>query len=406
VSDVVVHGIGALCTCDPQRGDSPGVVRDAALVARDGIIVYAGPESGLDRSDVPRGALEIHARGAAVLPGFVDSHTHIVWLGDRGDEYAQRAAGTTYEEIAASGGGIRATIRATAAGSVEELVTAARERARRMLAGGTTTVEVKSGYGLEYEAEMRQLDAAERLRQWDDLPDIVATYLPLHALPDGPRAAFIDDACTRGVAGAAQRARFVDAFCDTGAYTVAECERLFTAAKTHGLRPKIHAEQRSHSGGALLAAQTGAVSADHLEHASNTDLEALSRAGVVGVILPGASVVLGGPPPPGRRILDAGCTVAVATDCNPGTCYSESMPLMISLAVALGGLTPAEALVSATAGGAAALGLADRGSLRAGLRCDAVLLGTANWIDVAYHLGGDIVANVILKGRLAVPSKA
>jgi imidazolonepropionase len=406
VSDVVVHGIGALCTCDPQRGDSPGVVRDAALVARDGIIVYAGPESGLDRSDVPRGALEIHARGAAVLPGFVDSHTHIVWLGDRGDEYAQRAAGTTYEEIAASGGGIRATIRATAAGSVEELVTAARERARRMLAGGTTTVEVKSGYGLEYEAEMRQLDAAERLRQWDDLPDIVATYLPLHALPDGPRAAFIDDACTRGVAGAAQRARFVDAFCDTGAYTVAECERLFTAAKTHGLRPKIHAEQRSHSGGALLAAQTGAVSADHLEHASNTDLEALSRAGVVGVILPGASVVLGGPPPPGRRILDAGCTVAVATDCNPGTCYSESMPLMISLAVALGGLTPAEALVSATAGGAAALGLADRGSLRAGLRCDAVLLDTANWIDVAYHLGGDIVANVILKGRLAVPSKA
>ena len=134
--------------------------------------------------------------------------------------------------------------------------------------------------------------------------------------------------------------RFVDAFCETGAYTVAECERLFTAARAQGLRPKIHAEQRSHSGGALLAAQAGAVSADHLEHASNTDLEAMSSAGVVGVILPGASLVLGGPPPPGRRLLEAGCTVAVATDCNPGTCYSESMPLMISLAVALGGLTP------------------------------------------------------------------
>jgi imidazolonepropionase len=405
VSDVVVHGIGALCTCDPAIGDAPGVVRDAALVSRDGMIVYAGPESGLRRSDLPRGALEIHARGAAVVPGFVDAHTHIVWLGDRADEYAQRASGATYEEIAEAGGGIRATIRATAAGDVDELVVAARERARRMLAGGTTTVEVKSGYGLEYDAEMRQLDAAERLRQWDDLPDVVATYLPLHALPDGSRDAFIDDACTRGVAGAAKRARFVDAFCDAGAYTVAECERLFTAAKARGLRPKIHAEQRSHSGGALLAAQTGAVSADHLEHASDADLEALSIAGTVCVILPGASVVLGGPPPPGRRVLEAGCTVAVATDCNPGTCYSESMPLMISLSVALGGLTPAQALVAATSGGAAALGLADRGMLRPGLRCDAVILDTTNWIDVAYHLGGDIVANVMLLGRLAVPSK-
>ncbi|HVC41319.1 MAG TPA: imidazolonepropionase [Candidatus Saccharimonadales bacterium] len=405
MSAVVVHGIGALCTCDPLVGDAPGVVRDAALVARDGVIVYAGPESGLDRSGVPRGALEVHARGAAVLPGFVDAHTHIVWLGDRGDEYAQRAAGATYEEIAATGGGIRATVRATAAGSVDELATAGRERARRMLAGGTTTVEVKSGYGLEYEAEMRQLDAADRLRQWVDLPDVVATYLPLHAPPEGQRDAFIKDVCTRGVTGAAKRARFVDAFCETGAYTVAECERLFTAGRAHGLRPKIHAEQRSHSGGALLAARAGAVSADHLEHASNTDLEALGGAGVVGVILPGASMVLGGPPPPGRRLLEAGCVIAVATDCNPGTCYSESMPLMISLAVALAGLTPAQALVAATTGGAAALGLADRGMLRPGLRCDAVILNTPGWVDVAYHLGGDIVASVMLEGRLAVPSK-
>ena len=406
MSAIVIHGIGALCTCDPLLGEAPGVVRDAALVARDGVIVYAGPEATLDRGDVPRGALEVHARGAAVIPGFVDAHTHIVWLGDRGDEYARRAAGATYEEIAAAGGGIRSTVTATAAGSVEDLVTASRERARRMLAGGTTTIEVKSGYGLEHDAEMRQLDAAERLRQWQDLPDVVATYLPLHATPDGPREPFIDDVCTRGVKDAAQRALFVDAFCDAGAYTVAECERLFTAAKAHHLRPKIHAEQLSHSGGALLAAEVGAASADHLEYATNTDLEALSKAGVVGVILPGASLIMGGPPPPGRRLLEAGCTVAVATDCNPGTCYSESMPLMISLAVSLGGLTPAQALVAATAGGAAALGLEDRGILRAGLRCDAVILETPSWIDVGYHLGGDIVGSVILDGRLAVPSKA
>ncbi len=406
MSALVVHGIGALCTCDPLLGEAPGVVHDAALVARDGVIVYAGPELALDRSRVPHGALEVQARGAAVIPGFVDAHTHIVWLGDRGEEYAQRAAGKTYEEIAAAGGGISATVRATAAGSVDDLATAGRERARRMLANGTTTIEVKSGYGLEHEAEMRQLDAAERLREWYDLPDVVATYLALHAVPDGARDAYVDDVCTRGVAAAAKRATFVDAFCDTGAYTVAECERLFAAARAHGMRPKIHAEQRSNSGGALLAARAGAVSADHLEHATNTDLEALSSAGVVGVILPGASVVLGGPPPPGRRLLEAGCTVAVATDCNPGTCYSELMPLMVSLAVALGGLTPAQALVAATSGGAAALGLADRGMLRAGLRCDAVILTTPSWIDVAYHLGGDIVGSVIHGGRLEVPSKA
>jgi imidazolonepropionase len=253
---------------------------------------------------------------------------------------------------------------------------------------------------------MRQLDAAVRLGIWDDLPDVVPTYLPLHALPDGSRDEYIDAVCTRGVADAAKRAKFVDAFCEAGAYTVEECERVFTAARAHRMRAKIHAEQRSRSGGALLAARAGAVSADHLDYASGEDLQALATAGVVGVILPGASLVMGGPPPPGRRLLDAGCTVAVATDCNPGTSYTESMPLMISLAVALGGLTPSQALVAATAGGAAALGLGDRGVLRAGMRCDAVILNTPHWIDVAYHLGGDIVARVVRQGRLAVPSKA
>ena len=405
MTSVIVRGISALCTCDPERGDAPGVVHDAALMARDGVITYAGPEAALDRSDIRGGTLEIHARGAAVIPGFVDAHTHIVWLGDRGDEYAQRASGTSYEEIAAAGGGIRATVRTTAAGSVDELTTIARGRALQMLAHGTTTIEVKSGYGLDHDAEMRQLDAAVRLRSYPDLPDVVPTYLPLQAVPDGSREAYIHDVCARGVTDAAKRAGFVDAFCETGAFTVEECERVFNAALPHHLRPKVHAEQRSRSGGALLAARVGAVSADHLEHATAEDCAALASAGVVGVILPGASVVLGGPPPPGRRLLDAGCTVAVATDCNPGTSYSESMPLMISLAVALGGLSPAQALVAATVGGAAALGLKDRGMLRAGMRCDAVILRSPNWIDVAYHLGGDVIGSVILDGRLAVPSE-
>jgi imidazolonepropionase len=200
---------------------------------------------------------------------------------------------------------------------------------------------------------------------------------------------------------AAGLARFVDAFCEHGAYSVEECARLLEAGRRAGLRGKLHAEQRSRSGGARLAARLGAVSADHLEHADDGDRRALAAAGVVGVILPGASLMLGGPPPPGRRLLEAGARVAVATDCNPGTCYSESMPLMLSLAVALAGLTPAQAVVSATAGGAAALGLADRGVLRAGMRCDLAILDTPHWLDLCYHLGANPVRAVVRAGRVA-----
>ena len=216
------------------------------------IIVYAGPEAGLDRSDIPRGALEVHARGAAVVPGFVDAHTHIVWLGDRGDEYAQRASGATYEEIAAAGGGIRATVRATAAGTVEELVdrgvasarcacsrTAPRPSRSRAATGWSTTPRCASS------------TLPTQLRRWEDLPDVVATYLPLHALPDGSRDAFIDDVCTRGVAGAAKRAAFVDAFCESGAYTVAECER----ALHRGRSPSACARRSTRSSARTAAAR-------------------------------------------------------------------------------------------------------------------------------------------------------
>ncbi len=308
--------------------------------------------------------------------------------------------GVSYEEISRRGGGIRATVRSTAAGTVDEIVHAASARARRMLEGGTTTVEVKSGYGLAEDAEMRQLDAAVALGHDEELPDVVATYLPLHAPPDGDRRALIDEVCASGVRAAAARAAFCDVFCEEGAYTVDECRRVLVAAQAAGLAVKVHAEQRTHSGGAALAAELHAASADHLEHATDDDLRALAAARVTGVILPGAALVLGGPPPPGRRLLDAGASVAVATDCNPGTCYSESMPLMVALAVAGAGLTPAEALVAATAGGAAALRLRDRGMLRAGLRCDAVILATTRWIDVGYHLGASLAETVIRAGLI------
>jgi imidazolonepropionase len=400
-ASLVVRNIGELATCDPLRGEAPGVVRDAAVCAAGSVITYAGPSAGMRSVAVAPDAVEIDAGGMAVVPGFVDAHTHIVWLGDRGLEYAARAAGASYSQIAAEGGGIMSTVRATAAGSVPALVAAARVRAARMLQQGTTTVEVKSGYGMALDAELRQLEAARELGADPSLPSIVATYLPLHAAPPEPRSEFIDAVCNSGIPAAAPLARFVDAFCDDGAYSVDECAQLLRAARDAGLGLKLHAEQLAHSGATALAAEMRAVSADHLEHATDADLRALAAAGTAGVILPGASLVLGGPPPPGRRLLDAGATVTIATDCNPGTCYSESMPLMVSLAVALAGLTPSQALLAATSGGAAALALHDRGILRAGMRCDLCILESEHWLDVAYHLGANPVGSVVKGGAPA-----
>lgn len=393
----VVRNISELVTCDLDRGEAPGVIGDAALMASDGVLTYVGPASALPHQ---AGARQVDAGGAAVLPGFVDAHTHAVWLGDRAGEYAERARGATYEEIAAGGGGIASTVRDTASGSVEELVAAARPRLARMAAAGTTTAEVKSGYGLELEAELRQLEAVERLGGETGLPELIATYLPLHAAPPGDRADFIGRVISHDLPLAAPHARFADCFCEAGAYTVEECERFLVAARGAGLDLRIHTEQLTHSGGAALAARLGAASADHLEHATDDDMRALAAAGVVGVILPGAALTLGGPPPPGRRLLDAGATVAIATDCNPGTSNTESMPLMISLAVALSGLTPAEAVVSATAGGAAALRLSDRGVLRVGARCDLAILESSRWLDIAYHPGSPGVAMTIRDGEV------
>lgn len=400
---LVVRNISELVSCDPDRGEAPGVVRHGVVAAAGERIVYAGDEAGLGAIDVAGDAVEIDAGGLAVIPGFVDAHTHMIWMGDRSAEYALRAEGASYESIAQSGGGIAATVSATAGAAVDDLVAAARPRLLRAISSGTTTIEVKSGYGVELDAEMRQLDAARAMDADGTLPAVITTYLPLHGPVRGDRVAFVREVLDRGLPAARGRARFVDAFCEQGAFDVEECRRVFEAAPAHGLTARVHAEQRSNSGGARLAAEVGAASADHLEHATDADLRALAQAGVVGVVLPGASLVLGGPPPPGRRLLDAGATLAVATDCNPGTCYSESMPLMVSLAVALAGLTPAQALVAATAGGAAALRLDDRGVLAAGRRCDLVILDTAHWLDVGYHLGAQVVRTVIRGGRVMVP---
>ena len=296
-ADLVVHNIGELVTCDPALGEAPGVIRDAALAATDGVITYVGPASDLLEGT---GAREIDAGGAAVAPGFVDCHTHAVWLGDRADEYAQRAAGATYEEIAAAGGGIVSTVRATAAGTVDELVAAARPRLELMAREGTTTVEIKSGYGLDRDAEMGQLEAADWLGREPGLPDVVATYLPLHAAPPGDRAAFLDRVIEQDLPHAAPRARFADCFCETGAFSVEECERFLVAAKAAGLRLKIHTEQLSHSGGAALAALRAGGSPHGEAHRSP------ARWSASGVLLAGPASgresAQGGARLPGRRL--------------------------------------------------------------------------------------------------------
>ena len=396
----MIRNIAQLATCDPERDGGVGLITNAGLAATAGRITYVGPNVGLDAVPRASSCVEIDARHHAVVPGFVDCHTHLVWLGDRGDEYRRRARGESYEAIAASGGGIRATVAATTAGSNDELRDAVHQRARRMLLAGTTTVEIKSGYGISVAAEMLQLDAAGKLRDELDVPDVITTYLALHAAPMGDRDAVIDDVVEHGLTAAKHRARFVDIFCDDGAYSVAESERVLRAAASQGFQLKLHAEQRGHSGGAQLAARLGAVSADHLEYSDPDDAAALAAAGTVAVLLPGAALVLDGPRPPGRQLIERGCAVALATDCNPGTCYSESMPLMTSLAVSLAGLSPEQALIAATRGGAAALRLSDRGMVRAGMRCDLVLLADTGWIDVAYHLGGSVVDTVIRAGQI------
>ncbi|HET9050687.1 MAG TPA: imidazolonepropionase [Candidatus Dormibacteraeota bacterium] len=397
---LLVRGAGAVVTCDPARGAAPGAFASGCVVADGPVVVHVGPEAEMPRLSPREGFVELDARGTAVVPGFVDAHTHAIWMGSRSDEFARRAAGETYEEIARGGGGIASTVRATAAATVDELVAAGATRLRAMQRAGSTTVEVKSGYGLELDAELRMLDAAARLGADPSLPDVVPTWLPLHAVPEGARADFLDEVVARGVAAAASSAVFADAFCETGAFSVDECRRVLLAASTAGLRPRVHADQRSRGGGALLAAELGAASADHLEHAADADLRALAAAGVCAVLLPGAALVLGGPPPPGRRAVAAGATVALGTDCNPGTCYAESMPLMVALAVATAGLTPAEALAAATAGSARSLGLADRGRLAVGMRCDLCILESPDWIDVAYHLGAGPVRTVVRAGRV------
>lgn len=393
MTDLFITGIGHLTT---NVGDP---VADAVVVVDDGTITYA--ESMADAPD-QEGRKRLDVSGNAVIPGFVDAHTHLVFAGDRSDEFARRLAGESYTDIAASGGGILSTVEATRSASEETLFDLAAQRVWTMIRGGTTTVEIKSGYGLDLETELRLLRVARRIG--DELPVTVrTTFLGAHSIPleyRSDRDAYVEFVINEMLPAAANLADFCDVFVEDGVFSVDEARTIFEAGKALGLPARVHAEQLSHLGGAVLAVEIGAASADHLDFVTPDDAAALAAAGVTCVLVPGAAYTLRTPQPSGRTLWDAGCTVALATDCNPGTSYIETMGLVISLGVVQMGLTVDEAIWAATRGGALSLGLEDRGQIKEGSPADLIVLDAPTPAHIPYRPASNLVTTVINWGVL------
>lgn len=396
------------------RQEHVGLVEEAAVAAAGERILYAGPAGGLlGRVRVARDATRIDAGGGIVLPGFVDPHTHLLFAGWRAAEFGMRVRGAGYREILEAGGGILETVEATRAASEELLVAIGARRLARMLALGTTTVEVKSGYGLDAATEARLVRAARRLGQTEP-SDVVVTLLAAHAVPRehrDDRAGYLR-AVEAMIDTLADRVDFVDAFCEEGAFTVQECRRVFAQAARHGLRVKIHADQLGDTGGALLAAEARAISADHLDHVSAGGIAALAEAGTVAVLLPSVPLYLmSGHQAPAQQLAAGGVPLALATDFNPGTSPVESMGTIIALACMLLRMTPEAALVAATRNAAAAIGR-DRelGALEPGKLADLQVYAVGDYRMLPYRFGQERPSHVIKRGRLvagsAVPARA
>jgi imidazolonepropionase len=369
-------------------------------------IAWAGPASALPGR--ASAAVTWSAGGRVVTPGLVDCHTHLLFGGDRSGEWEQRLAGAGYEAIAAAGGGIGATVRATRAASDAELLDGAATRAAALAARGVTTVEVKSGYGLDLDTELRMLRLARRLPERVPV-DVVTTFLGAHAVPpefDGDAEAYVGFVCDEVLPAVAAEglADAVDGFCERIAFSAGQLDRVLTAAARVGLPVKLHADQLSDGGGAALAARHRALSADHLEHTSPDGVAALAAAGTVAVLLPGAAYVLrDDAAPPVDALRRAGVPMAVATDCNPGTSPLVSLPLAMHLACTRFGLTVAEAVAGATEHAARALGLAgEAGVIAPGARADLVVWDADHPAQVVYWVGLDPVAAVVKRGRFVV----
>jgi imidazolonepropionase len=382
----------------PLRGRALGevdVVENAYLLVTDDRIESVGPMSALPRLEGE--VEEIDGRGLSAIPGLVDCHTHPAFAGDRAEEFALRAAGATYEELLAAGGGILSTTRATRAASPDELEAIVARHRDSMLAHGTTTFEGKSGYGLDRDTELAQLSAVRAAGG-------VATWLGAHAVPpEHPDAdSYVDWAIEEVLPKAARIAVAVDVFVERGIFDVEQARRYLLACRTAGLALRLHGDQLSEIGAVPLAIELGARSVDHLEATSRGGVAALAASDVAAALLPVAALYLARPMPPARALVDAGAAIALATDFNPGSAFCESLPVVCTLACTQLGLTPAEALSACTVNAAHVLGLADRGRLAAGLRADVVLVDAPDWRHLAYHLAGDVVHTVVRGGEVVV----
>jgi imidazolonepropionase len=381
---LVVDDVGLLVTNDPALGDGPlGLVRDAALVLEGGRVA-AVERAGAIADE------RLDAGGRCVIPGFVDSHTHLVFAGDRGDEFAARMAGTPY-----AAGGIRVTTQATRAAPTEELARLAAARRREALRAGITHLEIKSGYGLDVVTEERCCAVAAGLT--DDV-----TFLGAHVVPaeyEGRADAYVELVCTEMLAACAPHCRWIDVFCEEGAFDAEQSRAVLGAGAAAGLGGRVHGNQLGPGPGVRLAVELGAASVDHCTYLEDADVEALAAGDTVATFLPATDFSTRQPYPDARRVLDAGATVAIATNCNPGSSYTTSMAFCIALAVRDMGMTADEALAAATLGGAQALRRPDVGRLSPGARADAVVLDAPSHAHLVYRPGVPLVAATILAGR-------
>lgn len=373
VSSTVITNIGELVTNDPAAGDGLGVRRDAALVIEDGKVAWTGPAQ-----DAPAADESFDAAGRAVLPGFVDSHAHLVFAGERAEEFAARMSGQKYD-----GGGIRTTVERTRVASDDELRANVRRLIGEMARQGTTTVECKSGYGLTVEQEERAVRIAAEFA--DEVTYLGAHFVPAEYQDD--TAGYARLAATDMLAACAPHARWVDVFCERGAFDADQAREILKAGIAAGLSARVHANQLTEGPGVQVAVEVGAASADHCTFLSDADVDALASSQTVATLLPGVEFSTRQPYPDARRLLDAGATVALACDCNPGSCYSSSMAFCVAVAVRDMHMTPAEAVWSATAGGARALRRTDVGHLGVGARADVHVLDAPSHIHLAYRPG-------------------
>ncbi|GEM47131.1 imidazolonepropionase [Deinococcus cellulosilyticus] len=372
------------------------IIRDAAMVVEGETLLWVG-----ERKDAPAADRTIDFRNKAVVPGLIDPHTHLIWSGSRLNDFEARVQGVSYEEILARGGGIHQTVRYTQASTAFEMVSLAVPRLNAMVRSGATTLEVKTGYGLNHDTEMRMLEAIRDLQ--DFTPARIVPTLLIHLPPkDRDRKDFIREVVEKWIPEVAQDqlAAAVDVFVEQEAFSVQEAREILEAAKAHGLHTKLHADQFHALGGVELACELGSLSVDHLEASTGDQIQALAASNTVATVLPGVTLHLGLPAAPARKIIDAGGAVAVGTDHNPGSSPMFSTSLALALGVRLNGLTPAEALTAMTANAAHALGLKDTGRLEAGMKADFLVLDSHDWREISYRFG-NAVSKVFISGKEA-----